>query len=57
MTYLRNLPRVTEEQLRERIAGLAIDPPLTLRRAIGFQPDGRGFVILDHIENPTPDRT
>jgi hypothetical protein len=50
MAYLGNLRRVTEEQMKELMAAVPIDPPAETPRRVGFQPDRPQFRILDHIE-------
>jgi hypothetical protein len=50
MAYLRNLRRVTEQQLQDLIASLPADPPRVASRRAVFQPDRPRFVILDHVE-------
>ena len=50
MAYLRDLRRVTEEQMKALIVAVPIDPPATTHRRVAFQPDRPQFRILDHIE-------
>ena len=50
MAYLRNLRRVTEEQMKELMAAVPFDPPAETPRRVAFQSDRPQFRILDHIE-------
>lgn len=50
MAYLRQLRRVTEQQVKDLIATVPPDPPAEPPRAIVFKPDRARFVILEHIE-------
>jgi hypothetical protein len=50
MTYLRNLRRVTEQEMKALLAGVPIDPPAEPARRVAFAPDRQQFKILDHIE-------
>ncbi len=50
MAYLRNLRRVAEQQLRDLIATLPVDPPRESPRRIDVQPNGAHFKILDYVE-------
>ena len=50
MAYLGNLRRVTEEQMKELMAAVPIDPPAETPRRVAFKPDRPQFRILDHLE-------
>jgi hypothetical protein len=50
MMYLRNLRRVTEQQLRELIAAVPVNTPPATSHRRELQPNRLRFVILDHIE-------
>jgi hypothetical protein len=50
MAYLRNLRRVTEQQLQNLITAFQVDPPPAPSRRMEIQRDRRRFVILDHVE-------
>ena len=50
IAYLRNLRRVTEQQLRDLVATLPDEEPGQLRIRPEFAPERPHFTILDHIE-------
>lgn len=50
MAYLGTLRRVTEEQMKELMAGVPIDPPTEKPRPVAVKPDRPQFKILDHVE-------
>ena len=50
MAYLRNLRRVTEQQLRDLVATLPDEEPGQPRIRPEFAPERPHFTILDHIE-------
>jgi hypothetical protein len=51
MAYLRDLRRVSGQQMRSLIATVPDDPPPEAPRRIAFKTDGPQFVILEHIKN------
>jgi hypothetical protein len=51
MAYLGNLRRVTEEQMKELMAVVPIDPPAETSRRVEFKPDRPQFRFLFVIEN------
>ncbi|MBX9601364.1 MAG: hypothetical protein K2X35_10175 [Bryobacteraceae bacterium] len=55
MQYLRNLRRVTEEQLKQLIQGLEFDEPPPARVEPPPTGSGRSFIILEHL-SPRPKR-
>jgi hypothetical protein len=50
MEYLRSLRRVTEQQLRDLVAGLPDEEPQGRQNRTTFRPERPHFLILDHIE-------
>jgi hypothetical protein len=51
MAYLRDLRRVTEEQMQDLMAAVPVEePPLAAPRRVTFRADRPQFRILDHIE-------
>ncbi len=50
MAYLSKLRRVTEEQMKELMTVVPIDPPAKTRPPIAFKLDRPQFRILEHIE-------
>jgi len=50
MAYLRNLRRVSEQQLRDLVATLPDEERAESRRRLEFTPGRPHFTILDHIE-------
>jgi len=50
MAYLGKLRRVSEEQMKELMTAVPIDPPAETCRPAAFKQDRPQFRILDHIE-------
>ena len=50
MAYLRDMRRVSGQQMRSLIATVPDDPPPEAPRRIAFKTDGPQFVILEHIK-------
>jgi hypothetical protein len=51
MAYLRDLRRVTEEQMQDLMAAVPVEePPVAAPRRVTFRADRPQFRILDHIE-------
>lgn len=50
MAYLREIRRVTEQQVKEIMAALPIEPVTESTRPVAFRPDRPHFAILDYIE-------